>query len=98
MEKGLGHKSCLSFGTPPFGTPITPITTEVSPARKKALLQHCLGAERQRVLGTNNVDNDATCDEAVTLLNEHRARCSGCSYFAGATSFSESRVINMWLI
>ncbi|KAF4105453.1 hypothetical protein G5714_013115 [Onychostoma macrolepis] len=46
---------------------------EVSTVRKKALLQHCLGAEGQRVLGTNNADNDATYDKAVTLLNEHFA-------------------------
>lgn len=59
---------------------------------KKTLLQPLLGAERQWVLRTINVDNDATCDQPVTLLNEHRACCSGCSYFAGATSFSESNL------
>ncbi len=52
---------------------VTAGLTEVSALRKKALLQHCLGAEGQRVLGTINADNDATYDEAVTLLNEHFA-------------------------
>ncbi|ROL50856.1 Retrovirus-related Pol polyprotein from transposon opus [Anabarilius grahami] len=47
--------------------------TEVSAARKKALLQHCLGAEGQRVLGTISDTGENTYEQSVTALNEHFA-------------------------
>ena len=47
--------------------------TGVSAARKKALLQHCLGTEGQRVLGTLENGTDASYDAAVELLKGHFA-------------------------
>lgn len=43
--------------------------TEVSVAQKKALLQHCLGAERQRMLGAITDSSEALYDQAAILLN-----------------------------
>ncbi len=45
--------------------------TEVSAARKKALLQLCLCVEGQRVLGTISDTTEASHDRCVTLLNEY---------------------------
>ncbi|KAJ8367779.1 hypothetical protein SKAU_G00078070 [Synaphobranchus kaupii] len=47
--------------------------TDVSAARKKALLQHCLGVQGQRVLGTLGNSTDISYDTAVGLLNTHFA-------------------------
>ncbi len=47
--------------------------TDVSAARKKALLLHCLGAEGQRVLGALESGTTSDYDTAVELLNAHFA-------------------------
>ncbi len=47
--------------------------TDVSAARKKTLLLHCLGAEGQRVLGALESSTTSDYDTAVELLNAHFA-------------------------
>ncbi|ROL51965.1 hypothetical protein DPX16_19484 [Anabarilius grahami] len=47
--------------------------TEVSASRKKSLLQHCLGAEGQRVLGTICDSGEDTYEQSMTALNVHFA-------------------------
>ncbi len=47
--------------------------TDVSAARKKALLLHCLGAEGQRVLGALESGTTSDYDTAVELLSAHFA-------------------------
>ncbi|KAL0148064.1 hypothetical protein M9458_056604 [Cirrhinus mrigala] len=47
--------------------------TDVSAARKKALLLHCLGAEGQRVLSALESGTTSDYDTAVELLNAHFA-------------------------
>ncbi len=47
--------------------------TDVSAARKKALLLHCLGAKGQRVLGALELGTASDYDTAVELLNAHFA-------------------------
>lgn len=47
--------------------------TEMSMARKKALLQNCQGAEGQRVPGTIGESGENTYEQSVMALNEHFA-------------------------
>ncbi len=47
--------------------------TDMSAARKKALLLHCLGAEGQRVLGALESGTTSDYNTAVELLNAHFA-------------------------